>query len=132
MDTETSRQIVLDYLAAQGAGDAEKLRALLDEKVQWMPPASVGLGTPTGPDAVLQTMAEVGARVFDMSTLQSDVRWIVAEGDTVVVRMRSHGKAANGRDYANEYVWVYVVADGKIVRIEEHTDSLHFHRIEEG
>ena len=66
MDADANRKVVLDYLAAQAAGD--------------------------------------GARMTE-------------------------AKAANGRDYSNEYVWVYICANGKIVEIEEHTDSLRFHEI---
>ena len=58
-----------------------------------------------------------------------DVLWIVAEGDKVVMRQHMECKATNGRDYANEYVWVYVCRDGKIVEIEEHVDSQTFKQI---
>ena len=33
MNTEASRKLVLDYLAAQGRGDGATMAALLDEKV---------------------------------------------------------------------------------------------------
>lgn len=129
METEESRKLVLDYLAAQASGDGAKMVELLDEKVCWRPPGAAGLGSPTGRDAVLQTMAEAGQRFFDLSTMKSEVEWIVAEGDRVVVRQHSEAKAANGRDYSNEYVWVYRCRDGKIVEIEEHTDSQRFSEI---
>jgi len=129
MDTESSRKLVLDYLAAQGAGDGAKMTALLDENVCWTPPAGAGLGAPKGRNNVLQTMAEAGAKFFDLSTMKADVKWIVAEGDKVIIRMHNEAKAANGRDYSNEYVWVYICKDGKIVEIEEHTDSQRFKEI---
>jgi len=129
MDTEASRKLVLDYLAAQGAGDGAKISQILDENVRWTPPAAAGLGAPSGRDAVLQTMAEAGGKFFDLSTMKVDVKWIVAEGDKVVIRQHATAKAANGKDYENEYVWVYVCRDGRIVEIEEHTDSQRFKEI---
>ena len=42
------------------------------------------------------------------------------------MRNSSTAKAANGRDYSNEYIWVYVVRDGRIALIEEHVDTKRF------
>lgn len=129
VETEASRELVLDYLNAQGSGDGARMAALLDENVRWSPPAAAGLGNPKGRDEVLQAMAEAGQRFFDLSTMKSEIKWIVAEGDKVVIRQHNEAKAVNGRDYSNEYVWVYHCRDGKIVEIEEHTDSQRFAEI---
>jgi ketosteroid isomerase-like protein len=129
METEASRKLVLDYLAAQGRGDGAKMTELLDEKVQWRPPAAAGLGAPNGRNAVLQAMGEAGAKFFDLSTMKSETKWVVADGDKVIVRQHNEAKAANGKPYSNEYVWVYVCRDGKIVEIEEHTDSQRFKEV---
>ena len=75
------------------------------------------------------TTAEAGQKFFDLSTMKVEVKWIVAEGDKVVIRQHATAKAANGNDYENEYVWVYVCREGKIVEIEEHTDSQRFKEI---
>jgi hypothetical protein len=129
VQTEASRKLVLDYMAAQGRGDGATMMALLDEQVCWHPPAAAGLGKPKGKLAVLQAMAEAGAKFFDLSTMKSETLWIAADGDKVIVRQHNEAKAANGKPYSNEYVWVYVCRDGKIVEIEEHTDSKRFAEI---
>ena len=129
METEASRQIVLDYLSAQGRGDGARIAELLAEDVVWRMPASSELGEPTSRAEVLQTMAEVGPKFFDLSTMKVEIKWIIAEGDKVVVRQRSQAKAANGRDYDNEYVWVYICRDGQIAEIEEHVDTKKFSEI---
>ena len=77
MDTEASRKLVLDYLAAQGAGDGARIAELLDENVRWTPPESAGLGRPTGRDAVMQTMAEAGL----LNAAGVDVIVVVAADD---------------------------------------------------
>ena len=129
METEASRKLVLDYLAAQGRGDGATMAALLDETVQWRPPAAAGLGQPTGRNEVLGAMGAAGVKFFDLKTMKSETKWVVADGDKVVVRQRNQATAANGKPYSNEYVWVYVCNNGKIVEIEEHTDSQRFQEI---
>ena len=129
MQTEASRKLVLDYMAAQGRGDGAAMVALLDENVCWRPPAAAGLGAPTGRNAVLAAMAEAGSKFFDLSTMRSETKWIAADGDKVIVRQRNEATAANGKPYSNEYVWIYHCRDGKIVEIEEHTDSQRFAEI---
>ena len=129
MQTEESRALVLDYLRAQERGDGERMLEILADDVCWTPPASVGLGAPRGSQNVLQAMGEAGPRFFDLASMKSDVLWIAADGDKVIVRIHMEAKAASGRDYSNEYVWVYQCADGKIVDIEEHTDSRRFTEI---
>ena len=123
---EASKKIVLDYLSAQGRGDGEAMAALLADDVQWRPPMGVPIGQPTGRETVMQTMAEAGAKFFDLSTMRVEIKWIIAEGDKVVIRQSATAKAANGADYENEYIWVYIVRDGQIAEIEEHVDSKRF------
>ena len=130
METEASRKVVIDYLAAQAAGDRKRLTELLDENVRWCPPGDVaGIGKPQGRENVLSALAEAGARFFDLGTMRVDVQWMIAEGNKVVVRTQNQVVASNGRDYRNEYVWVYTCANGKIVDMEEHTDTQLFKQV---
>ena len=129
METETSRKIVLDYLSAQGRGDGDRIAELLADDVVWRMPASSGIPSPQSRAEVLQMMAEVGPKYFDLPTMKIEIKWIIAEDDKVIVRQRSQGKAANGRDYDNEYVWVYVCREGQIAEIEEHVDTKKFSEI---
>ena len=61
--------------------------------------------------------------------MKVDTKWIIAEGDKVVIRQHVEATAVNGRDYGNEYVWVYICREGKIVEMEEHLDSQRFQEI---
>ncbi len=126
MQTEESRKLVLDYLAAQGSGDREKMMALLNPDAEFFVPVSVGLIPPKGAAGLVKFMMEEGPKFFDMSTLRVDILKIVADGDTVVIRLRTEVKALNGRDYSNELVYVYTCENEKIV---EHMDSLRFKEI---
>ena len=131
MDTESSRQLVLDYYQALGSDNpAADLKKVLADDVEWRaPPSSPIDDVYRGRNTVLETMRECGARFFDAPTMKAETKKIVADGDTVVVLQSVTGKAANGRDYSNEYVWIFTCANGKIVRMDEHNDSLRFHQI---
>ncbi len=130
MKTEESRQLVLDYYAAIASADPTKLEEILADDVVWAPPQSAPIDGPFhGRDTVLKAMGESGGRFFDMASLEMTTHKIVADGDSVVVLQHLSGKAVNGRDYSNEYVWVFTCEGGRIVRMDEHTDSLRFHRI---
>jgi len=130
MDTESSRQLVLDYYQALGSGNPADIERVLADDVEWRAPRSSPIDDVyRGRDTVVKAMGESGARFFDLPSLKVDTHKIVADGDTVVVLQTITGKAVNGRDYSNEYVWVFTCADGKIVRMDEHNDSLRFHQI---
>jgi ketosteroid isomerase-like protein len=126
--TEESRRIVLEFLAAQGKGDADAIRRLASEDLRWEPPGSV-LPPVEGREAVLEAMARAGAESFDLATLEVDVHKIVAEGDTVAIIQSMRCKTLKGRDYSNLYCWVYTCADGKLVRMQEFADSQRFNDI---
>lgn len=125
MTTEESRETVLGFLAAQGRGDAEAMRRLAAEDLRWEPPASV-FAPVQGREAVFEAMAKAGAESFDLSTMEVEVDGIVAEGDKVVLLQRMKCRTARGTDYSNVYCWVYTCADGRVVRMQEFTDSQRF------
>ncbi len=128
--TEESRRLVLDYYAALQAGEPDRLAKLLADDLEWIPPRSAPLEGPfRGRERVLAAMREAGARFFDLATAKVETRKIVADGDTVVVLQSLRCKARNGRDYSNEYIWIFTCDGGRIARMEEHVDTLRFQRI---
>jgi len=129
METEQSRTLVSDLLAAQFSGDQQSARALIDPDAEFVIPVSVNLHPPKGPAGILDFQMEQALKFFDMATARIDTLKIVADGDTVVVRSHVEVKAMNGRDYVNEVVHIYTCKNGKVVRLEEHMDSLLFKEI---
>ena len=79
MRTEESRQVVLEFMKAQGGGDGARMFELLDPEVEWVPPASVGLEVGKGPSAVLEAMA---CAVPQVVTDVGSVRDLVVDGET--------------------------------------------------
>mgnify|MGYP003794177115 CR=1 FL=1 len=49
---------------------------------------------------------------------------ITAEGDRAVIEARSQGRLIDGQDYANTYIFVLRIRDGRIAAIAEHYNAL--------
>ena len=123
METEASRQLVLDYYEA--LGDLERLAQVPVDAVEFTAPVPGAHGG----DALRKMMGEAGGRVFDMTTMQAEARELVSDGDSVVVLQRMSCLATNGRDYSNEYVGVFECADDRIASMVEHLDTACFQQI---
>ena len=130
MDTESTRSLVQQFLAARSAGDVEGIAVLLADDAVWRLPVSATFGPFEGRDVVAKALAGgVTGTLFDLSTLRRDVHKMVVDGDTAVVQQRLSATTLQGREYVNEYCWVYTCRDGKIALLEEYADTLHAARI---
>ena len=56
--------------------------------------------------------------------LEFTIRSLTAEEERVVAEAESHGKLVNGADYANTYVFVFRIRDGRLSSIAEHYNAL--------
>jgi ketosteroid isomerase-like protein len=130
MDTEATRKLVEQFLAARSAGDAATITSLLAEDAVWHLPVSASFGPFEGRDAVAKALSGgVTGTLFDMSTLRRDVHKVIVDGDTASVQQRLSATTLQGREYVNEYCWVYTCRDGKIAKLEEYADTLHAARV---
>jgi len=130
MDTEATRSLVQQLIAARSAGDVEGVAAVLADDAVWRLPVSATFGPFEGRDVVAKALAGgVSGTLFDSSTIRRDVHKVVVEGDTAVVQQRLSATTLQGREYVNEYCWVYTCRDGKIARLEEYADTLHAGRV---
>lgn len=55
--------------------------------------------------------------------MQSEIRRVYGDGDTVLIEMTNRSKLFNGRDYENEYCFVFEIEAGKIRRVREYVDT---------
>lgn len=55
--------------------------------------------------------------------MKSEVHRIYCDGDTVLIEMMNSGRLFNGRDYENEYCFVFEIESGKIRRVREYLDT---------
>ena len=130
MDTAATRSLVQEFLTVRAAGDADAIAALLTDDAVWAMPSSLRPDPFSGRDAVAKALAGgVSGTMFDPATIRRDVHKMIVEGDTAVVLQRLQAVTRQGKDYGNEYCWVYTCRDGKIARLDEHADTLYAARV---
>jgi uncharacterized protein len=113
---ERSYQIARDYFAAvsQGALPDEMLTA---DMTGWITTGgSMGKAAYQGLVAILGRMLD-GPLVF---TIQS----LTADEDRVVAEATSEGRLINGERYAQTYVFIFRIRDGRIAAVAEHYNAL--------
>ncbi|MES2937138.1 MAG: nuclear transport factor 2 family protein [Pseudomonadota bacterium] len=133
-----AKETVLALFSAYRSGDAQRIAALLHPEVRWIAPAgnatqvALGLGAaedagaPRGLNdldhgAIVTFMAFNYGRLFQ--NVANEVRLLLAQGDTVVVEHRMSAVLPDGRDYVNDYCFIYEVRDGQVWRIREYMDT---------
>lgn len=60
-----------------------------------------------------------------MSDVNVEFANVHADGDTVIIEMRTRAKLANARNYDVDYCFVFTVRDGRVSRIREYMDTLN-------
>jgi ketosteroid isomerase-like protein len=106
------------------AGNVDAAAANMSDEVSWMIAGNLpGVsGTKKGKAAVKEFIG--GIRKAFPAGLNSQISKVHSAGDTVVVELTNTGKAHNGKDYRNEYCFIFEVEAGKIRRIREYVDML--------
>jgi ketosteroid isomerase-like protein len=112
-------------------GDITAVVAAMDEQIEWNEAEHVTYwrGMPfVGPHAVL---TGVFARLpQDFDNFRIEIGRLVAAGDTVLVEARYRAIArATGKPLDAQVAHVFDVRDGKIVRVQEYTDTWQFAQV---
>jgi uncharacterized protein len=128
MSEQDILQVIQAHLAAFGRGDINGALASVAEEVDWQSPAT---GTPNALlpwSAIRRSRAEVGQFFADLVAHAEpqafEVFAVTAQGDRVVLEGRNAGRArSTGRSYAHDWVMVFTVRDGVIVRHRHYYDT---------
>ncbi|MFI6387946.1 nuclear transport factor 2 family protein [Nonomuraea sp. NPDC050540] len=116
------------YSAAQTA-DGGAILALLHPDFE----ARTAPGMPCGAGGVFSGPTEALTRVWgavfaEYDTAPYDETWQETADGTVVVTGHYRGRArATGREYEAEFVHLWRVADGRISRLHQYTDTARWH-----
>ncbi|WP_181387452.1 nuclear transport factor 2 family protein [Streptomyces sp. Act143] len=96
----------------------------------FQPPASEQADPVVGRDVVAGWLTNGHAgRFVRVESVRRTVHRVIADGDTAAVLQGMRAQTHDGRDYVNEYVFVYRVRDGYIDRIHSHADTLTAARV---
>jgi len=125
MTADQKKELVTKTWLALGRGDIEAAFANMDHNVSWLVPGNMTTsGVKKGKDEILKFMSGVGA-VFPEG-MKIEIRRTYCDGDTVIVELTNRGKVSNGKQYENEYCFVFELENGKVRRIREYVDTQKF------
>jgi ketosteroid isomerase-like protein len=126
MNEEQNTKVVQAGYAAFGKGDIPGLLALLDDNISWEGTKGASLKIPTA--GLKHGKAAVGQFFKDLAENETfhsfEPRKFIAQGDTVVCLghfAATHNKTQKKVD--TDWVMIFTVANGKITKFEEFSDS---------
>lgn len=135
----TNRDRVIELYKAYSARDAKAIAGLLHDDVVWIAPpgnatqVALGLGeaedagAPSGANnlnkaEIVYFMSELFRRLF-AADVRNEFKAIYEDGNTVIAEHRLSATLAHGREYTNDYCFIFEFDDGQIVEIREYMDT---------
>lgn len=122
MSAETNKELVTNFWNAFSKGDIKTAFASMSDEVSWLIPGNLPISGLRKGKAEILNFARSAAQTFP-NGLKSELRRVYCDGDTVLIEMTNRGKLFNGRDYENEYCFVFEIEAGKIRRVREYVDT---------
>lgn len=123
MSVTSNKELVTNFWDAFSKGDVKTAFASLSDDVSWLIPGNLPnfSGLRKGKAGILD-LARSATQRFP-NGVKSTLRRIYCDGDTVLIEMTNSGTLFNGRDYENEYCFVFEIESGKIRRVREYLDT---------
>lgn len=123
-NTQANKQIVKDWFDLIAKGDAQGAFALFDPEIEYTLQGTTPIsGTFRGMKSLIDDFfAPWRTRIDGDLTLA--LRELIGEGDRVVALARGSARTVLGRDYDNEYCFVFTVRDGRITHVNEFLDTV--------
>jgi len=125
-DPGEAKRVVASYLAHFGTGDVRAVLDMMTDDATWWvngrPDLFPGAGSWTKAE-----MADVWRGLYARldGNLAMEPTGMVAEHDRVASEVRSRAITTTGKTYANNYLMLFVLRDGRIAQVREYTDLLH-------
>ena len=123
MSTEKNVQLVQDFFAAMGRGDAQGLQALSAEDIEWIIPGEDWplAGTHRGHAELADLLQKASEK---LETSFPEPPEFVAQSDRVMVIGFAKGKViATNKTFEDHWVFAITVRDGKVTNIREYIDT---------
>lgn len=125
----TSKEAAVTVWRALGSGDADRIRSVLADDVEWRAPpenaTAVALGVThhmVGAEAIVRFIRDDYPRLFP-NGMEIEPISVTAEGERVIFEQRHSATLTNGRAYALDYVFIFEMAGSRVRRIREYMDA---------
>lgn len=123
MSVEANKELVTTTWNAFVKGDIKTAFANMSDEISWLIPGNLPnlSGLKKGKAGIVE-FARGAAKIFP-GGLKSEIKRVYGDGDTVIIELTNRGKVFNGKDYENEYCFVFEIEGGKIRRVREYVDT---------
>lgn len=122
---DANKRIVTDFLAAFSRGDVEGVLDRMHARGAWQVMGRLEGMSGSYDRAALGPLLHGVKGLYRHGCLPVTVTAMIGEGAFVAVEATSHADLVDGRIYANQYHFLFEVADGKVLLIKEYMDTLH-------
>ncbi|MGO4617446.1 nuclear transport factor 2 family protein [Nocardia sp. 2YAB30] len=129
MDTQTSKDLVLQAWREFATQDPARIAAVFTPDAEWLAPpdnptarALDGTNHLVGRDRIVRFLTIEFPAVF-VADRKVDFTAVTAEGARVVVEERMRATLMNGNHYDNNYCFIFELEDGLIHRVREYMDT---------
>src|SRR3984957_21178606 len=121
---DSTELVVRSLYDALARGDVPAAVALMSPRVEWREAEHTPYyaGLVVGPDKVVETVFEPVNRDFENFAI-TDQNYITQGTRTAAIGVYRGRQRQTGRDLKAPFVHVWEVADGKVVRFTQYTDS---------
>lgn len=125
MTQEDNKRLAFRFFEALGKRDRDALHSLVRDDFRWVVPQGAALhaGVHEGAPKVFDAMLSAVGETFVPGSQRTEFDLVVAEGDAVLCEARLHAESPDGRHYDNVYVFVFIIAEGRIAELREHVDT---------
>lgn len=124
-DEQNNKELVTRFLQDFSAGDVDAVLATMADDATWWTAGRIkGMSGTAGKAQFARGLPGLLAACKG-GKIAINATAMTAEGDRVAVEAESHAETVNGREYRNEYHFLFVVRDGKIASVKEYMDTEH-------
>lgn len=123
-----NRQFITQAFEQWAAGGTSFFTDVLSPDIVWTIEGSgPSAGVFRGRDAVIQMVRPFASRLSEPNRPVSTRVW--ADGDHVIVNWEGAGRARDGQPYANRYVWIFRMENGRAVEVTAFLDLVPFDEV---
>lgn len=125
MATTKNEQLVIRFFETLSRGDLEGVRALFHKQATWQAMARdiPGAGMHSGRDAIVDEFLTPIRGEFEPGDPKLTIKTIISKGPLVMSECKGTGRMKNGKEYSNDYCWVFEIKNDKVFAIREYMDT---------
>lgn len=121
--TAANKRITAEFFAALSRADRASIDRMYAEDFALWTAGTLPFSGSFNKTQALQATKQILGLFPDGLTFT--ITAMTAEGERVAVEAESHGRHVSGQTYHNQYHFLLVIRDGKIVALKEYMDTMH-------